>query len=179
MTEYNEPLPPSKTQLKQEMSELQQTGLDIMALKPAQQARLPLNDPLRRALEEARRITNADAQRRHALFVGRLIRDAETDAILSALAALKDPVRQQRLLQWTEQVVAAASAKEAEPVIQQILEFYPRADRQALRNQARNLIKARLDDPGAAEQEQRERFKRERKRFLNALNDLEKNAPLY
>ena len=49
----------------------------------------------------------------------------------------------------------------------------------ALRNQARNLIKARPADPDAADADQRARFKRERKRFQSLLNDLEKNAPLY
>jgi len=69
--------------------------------------------------------------------------------------------------------------KEAEPVLQQVLTEYPEGDRQALRNQARNLIKARPADPDAADADQRARFKRERKRFQSLLNDLEKNAPLY
>ncbi len=105
MTEYNDPLP-SKTRRKLEMQDLQDVGLKIMDLKAGQQARLPLSDALRAALEEARRINHPDARRRHALYVGRLISDGDTDSLLTALDTLTDPVRQQRLQQWTEQVLA-------------------------------------------------------------------------
>lgn len=178
MTEYND-TPASKTRRKQNMQALQEVALTLMELKPAQQARLPLNDPLRHALDEARRISNLDARRRHALFIGRLLSDAGPDALLQALAALTDPTRQQRLQQWTEQVIACDNAKDLEPIVQQVLEFHPHGDRQSLRNQARNLVKARLDNPADASADQRERFKRERKKFQALLNDLEKTALLF
>lgn len=178
MTEYND-TPASKTRRKQDMQALQEVGLTLMGLKPEQRARLPLTDGLEKALDEARRITNLDARRRHALFIGRLIYDADSDAIVSAVEALQNPLRQQRLQHWTEQIAACDGPKEAEPVLQQVLTEYPEGDRQALRNQARNLIKARPADPDAADADQRARFKRERKRFQSLLNDLEKNAPLY
>ncbi|MBM1143216.1 DUF615 domain-containing protein [Alcanivorax sp. ZXX171] len=179
MTEYNDPLP-SKTRRKLEMQDLQDVGLKIMDLKAGQQARLPLSDALRAALEEARRINHPDARRRHALYVGRLISDGDTDSLLTALDTLTDPVRQQRLQQWTEQVLACPGPRDAEPLLQRILEFYPEADRQTLRNQARNLIKARPEgDLAEANADQRARLKRERKRFQSLLNELEKNAALY
>lgn len=178
MTEYND-TPVSKTRRKQDMQELQDVGLKLMMLKPAQQARLPLTSVLETALEEARRITNLDARRRHALFVGRLISEADTEQLLSALTTLTDPTRQQRLQHWCEQVIACDEPKALEPILQQVLEYYPRGDRQNLRNQARNLLKARLDDPATASTEQRERFKRERKKFQALLNELEHTAPLY
>lgn len=179
MNEYNDPLA-SKTRRKLEMQDLQEAGLKIMDLKPAQQARLPLNDTLRAALDEARRISNLDARRRHALYVGRLISDDDPEALLSALDTLTDPVRQQRLQQWTDQVLACPGPRDAEAVLQRVLEFYPEADRQALRNQARNLIKARPEGELAeANADQRLRLKRERKRFQSLLNELEKNTPLY
>ncbi|HAB06897.1 MAG TPA: DUF615 domain-containing protein, partial [Alcanivorax sp.] len=79
MTEYND-TPASKTRRKQDMQALQEVGLTLMGLKPEQRARLPLTDGLKKALDEARRITNLDARRRHALFIGRLIYDADSDA---------------------------------------------------------------------------------------------------
>lgn len=178
MTEYND-TPASKTRRKQDMQALQEVGLTLMGLKPEQRARLPLTDGLEKALDEARRITNLDARRRHALFIGRLIYDANSEEIVTAVEALRNPLRQQRLQYWTEQIAGCDGPKEAEPVVQQILDEYPQGDRQALRNQARNLIKARPADPDSADADQRARFKRERKRFQGLLNDLEKNAPLY
>ena len=83
-------------------------------------------------------------------------------------------------LDWQRRQQGKKSQRQvAEPVLQQVLTEYPEGDRQALRNQARNLIKARPADPDAADADQRARFKRERKRFQSLLNDLEKNAPLY
>ena len=109
MTEYND-TPASKTRRKQDMQALQEVGLTLMGLKPEQRARLPLTDGLEKALDEARRITNLDARRRHALFIGRLIYDADSDAIVSAVEALQNPLRQQRLQHCTEQVAACGSS---------------------------------------------------------------------
>lgn len=177
MTEYNEPLV-SKTRRKLDRKDLEQVGQQLMALKPAQRERLPLTAPLEHAIEEARRITSPEARRRHAVFVARLVDEADTEALLAGLAALTDPLRQQRLQQWTEQISDCETPREAEPIVQRIIEFYPHGDRQALRNQARNLLKARLDNPEAADRNARDKYKRERKRWLGLLNGLEKNAPL-
>lgn len=178
MTEYND-TPASKTRRKQDRKDLEQVGQELMALKPAQRARLPLTTPLEQALEEAARITSMEARRRHAVFVARLVDEADTEALLAALAALNDPLRQQRIQQWTDRIIECEGPRDAEPVIQQVLEFYPEGDRQALRNQVRNLLKARPADPDGADKAARDRLKRERKRFLGMLNELDRNAPLY
>lgn len=178
MIEYNDTLA-SKTRRKQDRKDLEEVGQQLMALKTPQRARLPLTVPLEKALDEGRRITSLEARRRHAVFVARLVDEADTEALLSALAALTDPTRQQRLQQWTDRIVECTTAKEAEPVIQQVLDAYPQGDRQVLRNQARNVLKARPADPVNADKNARDRLKRERKRFLGLLNELEKSAPLY
>ena len=77
---------PSKTRLKRQMHELQRVGERLAALAPAQLARIELPEGLREQIELARRITSREALRRQLQYVGRLMRDADADAIRAALA---------------------------------------------------------------------------------------------
>ena len=52
MTEYNDDLLTSKTQQKRDDSALQELGLSLMDMKPAERERLPLGDELKKALDE-------------------------------------------------------------------------------------------------------------------------------
>lgn len=175
MTEYSDELPPSKTQLKRDMDTLVERAERLMKLKPAEQARLPLMPAVDRALAEARRITSTDARHRHALYLARLLQDDSGEATLAALERLDDPVRRQRLDKWVQQLMACADPKNAGEIIEAILSFYPDTDRQHLRNLIRNLIKQRPAEGEAPS----ERFRRERKRLAQYLNELERQAPLY
>lgn len=175
MTEYSDELPPSKTQQKRDMEALVVKAERLMSLKPAEQARLPLMPAVEKALEEARRIKSADARRRHAHHVARLLEDESGDATLAALEQLDDPVRQQRLHKWLEQLAGAENLKAAGGIMEEVLTFYPDGDRQHLRNLVRNVIRQRPEDEGPAS----EKFRRERKRLAQYLNELERQAPLY
>ncbi|EKF74169.1 hypothetical protein A11A3_10132 [Alcanivorax hongdengensis A-11-3] len=179
MTEYNDDDYTSKTQLKRDDQALQEIGLSLMELKESELARLPLTDSLLKALDEAKRITSNEARRRHAQFLGRLVRESDSERIIAALAALQDPFRSQRLTNWVDEIAGKPQLRDAETVLQQVLEFFPHGDRQQLRNLARNMLKTRLDDPASASAEQKDRFKRERRKLMNYLNQLDKSAPLY
>ena len=81
MTEYNDDLYTSKSEQKRDDLVLQELGQSLMALKQSEQDRLPLGDSLRKGLEEARRITSNEARRRHSLYIGRLVRESNSDQI--------------------------------------------------------------------------------------------------
>lgn len=179
MDEYSDDLLPSKSELKREVDALQQVGEQLMNLKPAELARLPLNEPLLRAIDESRRITSHEARRRHAQYVGKLMRTADGDAIQQALAALTDPLRHKRLLDWMERLDACADTRAAQPVLDEIMTTYAAADRQHLRNLLRNYLASRAPEGVEPDNAAKEKFKRERRKFYNYLNELERNAPLY
>ncbi|MEY1662670.1 ribosome biogenesis factor YjgA [Isoalcanivorax beigongshangi] len=179
MDEYNDDLLPSKSALKREVSALQDVGEQLMSLKAGELARLPLTEPLLRAIDESRRITSHEARRRHAQFIGKLMRGADGEAIERALAALTDPTRHKRLLDWMERLDACADSRAAQPVLNEITDLYSEADRQHLRNLLRNYLAARAPDGVEPDAATRERFKRERRKFYNYLNELERHAPLY
>jgi ribosome-associated protein len=79
---------PSKTRLKRQMHELQRLGERLVGLRPAQLKRIELPDGLREQIELARQITAREALRRQLQYVGRLMRDADADAIRARLAAV-------------------------------------------------------------------------------------------
>ncbi len=79
---------PSKTQLKRQMHELQRLAERLTALTPAQPAQIELPEALREQIELTRRITAREALRRQLQYLGRLMRQADADAIRAALADL-------------------------------------------------------------------------------------------
>ena len=80
------PEPPSKTQRKKDMHALQALGEELVQLRGDQLQRIDLPDALREAIEFAHRVTSHEGRRRHLQFVGKLMRQADADAIRSALA---------------------------------------------------------------------------------------------
>jgi ribosome-associated protein len=77
---------PSKTQLKRQMHDLQRLAERLAALAPAQLARIDLPEALREQIELTRRITAREGLRRQLQYLGRLMRQADADAIRAALA---------------------------------------------------------------------------------------------
>ena len=79
---------PSKTRLKREMHELQRLGQRLAGLPPAQLQRIELPELLREQIEMARRITAREALRRQLQYIGRLMRNADAEAIRARLAVV-------------------------------------------------------------------------------------------
>jgi len=174
--QYNDDELASKTALKREMEQLQEYGLQLMSLKPAELARLPLNDALIRAIAESRRITAHEARRRHAQYVGKLMREDVHQLLVPALLELKNPQRQRWMQDWQERLLALTEVRAAEPLIDEMMARYDATDRQKLRNLCRNLLAAQVDReaPSAAQ----DKFRHERKKLTDYLNELEKHQPL-
>ncbi len=130
----------SKTQIKREMEALQELGKKLIGQKPELLAKLPLSDELHRALEEAGRIRQNEAKRRHLQFIGKLMRDVDTEAIREAIERQEAGTRAyiqhfHQLESWRDRLLA--NDKE----ISAFLEAYPAADRQHLRQLIRNATK--------------------------------------
>lgn len=176
MEEYNDGQLPSKTELKREMDELQSVGIRLMELKPAELDRLPLTDRLRYAIDQSQRIKSHEARRRHAQFVGRLMREDNGEAVIEALDELRNPWRQRWLLDWQDRLISVQDARDAEPLVTELLERYPEGDRQHIRNLCRNALGARVGEE--ADNSATEKFRRERRKLADYLNDLEKHQPL-
>ncbi len=74
----------SKTQKKRDAEALRKLGVELVDLSMDKLELLPLSDELRRAIVEAKALRSHGAVRRQAQLIGKLMRSADHDAILSA-----------------------------------------------------------------------------------------------
>jgi ribosome-associated protein len=123
----------SKTQVKRELHALVDLGERLTTLKPDLLNRLPLTDGLRRALADAPKHTANIARKRHILFIGKLMRDQDIDAILTLIDQLDASTRQYNerfhgLERWRDRLLGGDDA-----VLDSFVGDYPETDRQHLR----------------------------------------------
>ena len=78
---------PSKTQVKQAALELQDLGLAMLELPLDQFEAIEMDDRLREAFAELRRITSFGARKRQMQYVGKLLRAEDVEPFRLALAA--------------------------------------------------------------------------------------------
>ena len=69
----------SKSQIKREMTALQDLGKKLIDLKDSQLKKMPVSDELFVAIKESRNITQREATRRHLQFIGKLMRDQDSE----------------------------------------------------------------------------------------------------
>lgn len=127
----------SKTRRKREMLELQALGATLAALPEAQLERIALPEELREAVVEARRIRSHEAKRRQMQYVGRLMREVDSEPIRTQLAALEGGSAQaaaahRRLEAWRERLM------EDDAALTEFASEHPGADLQKIRTLIRN-----------------------------------------
>ncbi|MFY7697325.1 MAG: ribosome biogenesis factor YjgA [Legionella sp.] len=74
----------SKSQLKREADLLQKVGVQLIGLSMAKLERLPLTTQLKQAIVEAKSLKSHGAVRRQAQLIGKLMRSADSEAIIAA-----------------------------------------------------------------------------------------------
>lgn len=92
MTEFDDEdtLPPSKSSRKRAAIAAQKLGEHLVRMREQDLAALPLEDSLREAIAEARRLTSRGALARQHQYIGKLMRGIDLDALEAALAAQTD-----------------------------------------------------------------------------------------
>jgi ribosome-associated protein len=130
----------SKTKRKREMHDLQALGVALVALPESQLDDLSLDDNLRKAVLEAKRISAHEGRRRQLQYIGRLMRDVDPAPIRAKLDAItggsaQANARHKRLEALRERLLADDAA------LTDFAALYPSADLQALRALIRNARK--------------------------------------
>ena len=130
----------SKTKRKQEMTELQSLGVKLVALPESQIEEMPMDEALREAVLEAKRIKSHEAKRRQMQYIGRLMRDVDPAPLRAQLEAItghsaQAAAQHRRLEAWRERLLADDGALTA------FAAEYPGADLQAVRTLIRNARK--------------------------------------
>lgn len=106
---------PSKSALKRQAHELQRLGNVLIALPPDRLKSIPIGEGLRDAIELAHRITAREGLRRQRQLIGKLMRDADADAIREALETGSASHRAEVAMahaaeDWRERMLTDASA---------------------------------------------------------------------
>lgn len=153
----------SKTEMKRDMEELQKLGEELVELKPSVLEKFPLSEDLAEAIKDAQRFKN-EARRRQLQYIGKLMRFEDPEPLQAALDKVRNKHSQataqlHKLEQLRERVV-----EQGDDAINEVMELYPDADRQRLRQLARQAAKEQK--AGKPAKAYREIFQ-----ILKALND--------
>jgi ribosome-associated protein len=139
----------SKSQVKREMKALQLLGKRLTELGPAQLAKMPLEEDLLEAINDYKRFTKNEALRRQMHFIGRLLRNSDSDTIAAQMKNLDDGDSESR---WKFDHIEKCRAKllADKNYLTTFLQNYPLVDVQHLRQLIRNTQKeqAREKDLG-------------------------------
>lgn len=142
---------PNKSAGKRAMQALQELADRLLQLGPKEWAALDFSDKLINALQEGRRLTNAAAKRRHQRYLAKLLSLEEQAAAVDLIQTLDakheaDNLHFHRLERWRDRLLTEGDAALAE-----LLDEYPAADRQTLRQLMRQAGKeAEAGKPPAA-----------------------------
>lgn len=138
---------PSRSQLRREALGVLELAQRLMDASPAQLGKLPLDESLRALVDDSQRIGAQVARKRQTQFLAKNLRrqdDASLAAIRAALDHAKadsrrDAAALHRLEDWRERLIADGDA-----ALAQFIAAHPTADRQHLRQLARNAHAERL-----------------------------------
>lgn len=139
----DEPRGKSKSQLKREMTALQDLGRELVKLSNKELARIPLTEELAEAIRLARAINSNSGLRRQMQYIGRLMREIDATPIQHAYDLLHSGKRESaeqfhHIEEWRDRLIA-----EGEGAVEEFLADHPAAERQRLRQLLLNIKKER------------------------------------
>ena len=125
--------PPSKSQRKREMQELQKVGARLVELNADQLAQIVLPERLLEAILEAQRIRDFEGRRRQLQYIGKLMREVDPAPIRARLeqwhGAARDHTASQHLAErWRERLL------DEDDALASFADDYPGSDLQRLRS---------------------------------------------
>lgn len=142
MTEKNENLTKSKSQVKREMRALRDLGKELVDLPAAELAKFEFSETLLDAILLAQNLKR-EALRRQLQHVGKLLRDEDEAAVRQMMVQISQPQRDavkafHEIEQWRDRLLEGD-----DEVINSLISQYPDTDRQHLRQLVRNARKER------------------------------------
>jgi len=141
----------SKSQRKRDALELKSLASTLIGLDAASLARVPMDDSIRAAIEDARKIRSNVARKRQLQYAAKLLRRIDPAEIIETiesfdLAARQLTARQHRCEAWRDFLLASG-----DEALGKLLEHERAADIQAIRQLIRNAQReARNNKPPAS-----------------------------
>ena len=148
----------SKTQVKREMEALQELGEKLTNLSAGQRKKVPMSDTLRAALEEADRIKQWGAKRRHLQYIGKVMRTEDADAIAARLELFDSTsAANNKRFHQLEATRDALIGENGKSILDQYIQANPSVDIQQLRSLVR--MAAKEAEQGKATTQRKKLFK--------------------
>ena len=131
----------SKSQLKREAHALLDLGKEIVALQPANLKKIPMDEDLREAVNEARRISANVALKRQLHYLAKMLRHRDVEDIQVAMNNLRQQSSKTDTVlksceKWRERLIANEGG-----ALEEFISKFPTVDRQKLRQMIRNAQK--------------------------------------
>ena len=139
-------LAPSRSAQRRAALDVLALGQKLASLSDAQLGRLPIPEQLLPHIVETRRITSHVARKRQLAFLAKQMRredEAVLDAIRDALDEHGDSARRETALLHRVEVLRERLLEDGDVALAELLDAHPQADRQRLRQLARNALDER------------------------------------
>ena len=132
---------PSRSQLKRESQKLRNMGEELVLLAKSQLEKIIIDEPLKAAIKEARRLKNLDARRRQIQYIAKLLRSIDVSEIEQSLQKLSHQSKTFRqhftkLEEWHDRFI-----NDGNLAIEEFIAQYPNTNRQQLRNLQRQACR--------------------------------------
>jgi ribosome-associated protein len=136
----------SKSQIKREMYALQDLGKQLVRLSRSQLEQVELPQELREAVLFARSLKKHEAHRRQLQYIGAIMREIDPEPIRQSLATIERQHKVEtqafhELEMWRDRLIEGSDA-----LAEELLEQFPEADRQRIRQLVRNAHKEHKDN---------------------------------
>jgi len=133
---------PNKSQLKRDAVALLKLGKKLESLDLAQLKRLPMADELRESLIEAKGIHQNGARKRHFKFIGKLLREMDTELLEKTINDLefstaKANAKFHMVERWRDRLLDPEDV----PALDAWLQQYPQSDISRMRQLIRNALR--------------------------------------
>ena len=130
----------SKSEIKRDAEDLKQLGEKLVNLTKANLTKVPLDDSLKDAIELAQRLQK-EARRRQLQYIGKLLRSIDAEPIREALEKIENKHNQQQVILHKLELLRDELIAKGDDALADLLNSYPQADRQHLRNLIRSAQK--------------------------------------
>lgn len=138
---------PSKSQLKREMTALQELGEELVSQPKDRVMRVPMPDDVREVILECQKIRDHEGRRRQMQFVGKKMRTLEEDEVAAIRkmldswkgASKSETAAMHALERWREKLLASDSA------LTDLKADHPEVDLQQMRTLIRNARKEQAE----------------------------------
>ena len=132
----------SKSEIKRDAEALKKLGEKLVELTPAKLDKIPLDDNLQEAIFLAQRLQK-EARRRQLQYIGKLLRSTDVEPIQEALDKIENKHLQQQIVLHKLELLRDELIEQGDTALTRLLNDYPQADRQQLRNLIRSAKKER------------------------------------